>query len=160
MAPSLPSRTSDNGECPRFIQLEQLPRPLLSSRSRAYSRTTTNPSTRCVSSSLPIRDLYASSCPQITLVFTAFRVFTLITTPPFRLALQNALLFASPPPHPSCLPLARAILFRARGGGRSHPHILIKQSSNSLAGLTPARLDRVGRGCPQRRSCGGKAHHF
>ena len=85
---------------------------------------------------------------------------TLITTPPFRLAQSalRALRFpACLPRHPSCPSLAQAILFRARGGGRSQPHILIKQPSSSLAVLIPVSLSRGGRGCPRWRSCAGKA---
>jgi hypothetical protein len=68
----------------------------------------------CLSSPLPIRDLYASSCPQITVVFITFCPHTLITIPVLPPAPQNALLAhrfpACPPRHPCCLPLAQAIL--------------------------------------------------
>jgi hypothetical protein len=58
--------------------------------------------------------LYASSHPQITVVFTAFRAHTIITTPVLPPAPQYTLLTlrfpACPPWRPCCLPLAQAIL--------------------------------------------------
>src|SRR6266699_1486157 len=70
----------------------------------------------CLFSPLPLLDPYASSYPQITVMFAAFRVLNLITTPPFPPAPQNALRAlrfpACPPWHPCCLPLAQAIILR------------------------------------------------
>jgi hypothetical protein len=116
-----------NGERPQFLQLEYLHKTfaleLIESVLTNYHELFRKV---CLSSPLPIRDLYASSCPQITLMFTAFRALNLITTPPFPPAPQNtlrALRFpACPPRHPCCLPLAQAIFLQARDGGRSHPH--------------------------------------
>ena len=152
----------EGGERPRFIQLERLHKTFVALELITSVLTNYNQlfCKVCLSSFLPIRDLYASSCLQITLMFTAFRALTLITTPPFRLAPQNALRAlrfpACPPRHPSCPPLAQAVLLRARGGRRSQPQILIKQASNSLAVSIPVSLSLGGRGCPRWRSCAGK----
>jgi hypothetical protein len=116
-----------NGERPQFLQLEYLHKTfaleLIESVLTNYHELFRKV---CLSSSLPIRDLYASSCPQIAVMFTAFRALALITTPPLPPAPQNALRAlrfpACAPRYPCCLPLAQAILLQARDGGRSHPH--------------------------------------
>ena len=116
-----------NGERPQFLQLEYLHKTfaleLIESVLTNYHELFRKVH---LSSPLPIRDLYASSCSQITIMFTAFRALNLITTPPIPPAPQNALralrFSACPPRHPCCLPLTQAILLQARDGGRSHPH--------------------------------------
>ena len=81
-----------NGERPQFLQLEYLHKTfaleliesVLTNYHQLFCRVR-------LSSPLPVRDLYASSCPQITVMFTAFRALTLITTPPLSPPPQNAL---------------------------------------------------------------------
>jgi hypothetical protein len=74
-----------NGERPQFLQLEYLHKTfaleLIESGLTNYHQLFRKV---CLSSPLPIQDLYASSSsyPQITVMFTAFRALTLITTPP------------------------------------------------------------------------------
>ncbi|KAF8500290.1 hypothetical protein F5888DRAFT_1680844 [Russula emetica] len=97
-----------NGKRPQFLQLEylhktfslELIKSVLANYHELFHKV-------CLSSPFPIRDLYVSSCPQITLMFTAFRA-------PLRFP-------ACPPRHPCSLPqaLAQAILLRARGGGQN-----------------------------------------
>jgi Guanine nucleotide exchange factor in Golgi transport N-terminal len=69
-----------NGERPQFLQLAYLHKTftleLIESVLMNYHELFHNV---CLSSPLPIRDLYASCCPQITLMF---RALTLLTTPP------------------------------------------------------------------------------
>ena len=114
-----------NGERPQFLQLEYLHKTfaleLIESVLTNYHelfRKVRLPSTHLG----PV----VSSCTQITVTFTAFRALNLIATPPLSPAPQDALRAlrfpACPPRHPSCLPLAQAILLQARDRGRSHPH--------------------------------------
>ena len=81
-----------NGKRPQFLQLEYLHKTfsleLIESVLANYHELFRKV---CLSSPFPIRDLYVSSCPQITLMFTAFRARTLITTLPLPSAPQNAL---------------------------------------------------------------------
>ncbi|KAI0262128.1 hypothetical protein BGY98DRAFT_1192641 [Russula aff. rugulosa BPL654] len=71
--------TFESGERPRFIQLEHLHKTfaleliknVLTNYHQFFCKM-------CLSSFLPIRDLYASSCLQITLMFTAFRALLLL----------------------------------------------------------------------------------
>ena len=81
----------------------------------------------CLSSPLPIRDLYPSICSQITVMFTAFRALILFTTPPLPSAPQNTP-SASLSRFPSAAPVSSssysAIILRARDGGQSHPHTI------------------------------------
>ncbi len=115
-----------NGERPQFLQLEYLHKTfaleLIESVLTNYHELFRKV---CFSLSFP-RDPCPSGRPYITVMSTAFRTLTLITTPPLPPAPQNALrTFRFPacaPRHPCCLPLAQTILLRARDGGRSHPH--------------------------------------
>ena len=94
----------EGGERPRFIQLERLHKTFVALELITSVLTNYN-QLFCkvyLSSFLPIRDLYASSCLQITLMFTAFRALTLITTPPFRLAPLSHLPSAAPELSSSC----------------------------------------------------------
>jgi hypothetical protein len=76
----------------------------------------------CLSSPLPIRDLYASSGPQITLMLTTFWALTLITR--LQNALRRTLRFPTcHPQHPYRLPIAQATLLQSRDGCRIYPHI-------------------------------------
>jgi hypothetical protein len=108
----------DNGERPQFLQLEYFHKTfaleLIESGFTNYHQLF---SKVCLSSALPIRDLYSSSCPQITLMFTTLRAVTFITAPPVPPASQNALRALRfpvlPLRHPCCLPLAQAILLRS-----------------------------------------------
>jgi hypothetical protein len=81
-----------NGERPQFLQLEYLHKTfaleLIESVLTNYHELFRKV---CLVTPLPIRDLYANSCPQITLMSTAFRALNLITTPPFPPAPQNTL---------------------------------------------------------------------
>jgi Guanine nucleotide exchange factor in Golgi transport N-terminal len=63
----------------------------------------------CLSSPLPIRDLYASSYSLINIMFTAFQALTLITLQYHLFHLLLKCFPACPPRHPSqcCLPLAQ-----------------------------------------------------
>jgi Guanine nucleotide exchange factor in Golgi transport N-terminal len=107
----------------------------------------------CLSSASPIRDLYASSHPQILLLFTAFRGLTLITTPPLPSAPQNE----------------RSAFLLAPGGTRI-VFLLLKQFSSELktdaeviltllikliGGETDSLAPLLG--CSRWRSCAGKA---
>jgi hypothetical protein len=106
----------EGGERPQFIQHEHLHKTfaleliknVLTNYQQLFCKV-------CLSSSLLIRDRYASSCLQITLMFTATRALTLITTPPFRLAPQNALRALR---FPACPPQSS----RRRPKSTSHTH--------------------------------------
>jgi hypothetical protein len=113
------------GERPQFLQLEYLPKTFALGAIESVLTNYHQPIHEVCFSPLPIRDLYASNCPQITFMFTAFRALIPITTPPLLRAPQKTL---GPLRFPTCsprhtyrLPLAQAIL-RAREGGRGHPH--------------------------------------
>jgi hypothetical protein len=106
-----------NGERPRFVQLEYLHKTfaleLIESVLMNYHELLHKV---CLFSPLPIRDLYASCCPQITVMFTAFRALTLITTPPL-------------PPAPQTLSELSAFPFSLPG---TRIVILLKQLSSEL----------------------------
>ena len=118
-------RLLGNGERPHFPQLKYLHKTFVLEMIEdvhVYPRTTTNSSARCVLSfPLPIRCLYANGRPQISLMFTEFRAFivlsTLIATPPVPAALQNttsAPLARLPTRHSCGVPLIQAIFLRVR----------------------------------------------
>ena len=78
----------------------------------------------CLSSPLPIRDRYASSRPQTTLMFTESRALTLITTPSLPYAPQKR-----SPSAPLALRGTRVVFLLLKQfspklgtGARSHPH--------------------------------------
>jgi hypothetical protein len=78
-----------NGERPQFLRLEYLHKTFTLELIESVLTNHHELFPRCVSPPL-IRDLYASSCPRITLMFTAFRALNLITTPPFPPAPQRS----------------------------------------------------------------------
>jgi hypothetical protein len=114
-----------NGERPQFLQLEYLHKTFALEREGTHELPHQLSHKVCLLL-LPIRDLYASSCLQITLMFTAFQALILITTPPSA-ASQNTLRLlhfpACAPRYLYCLPLAQAILPRARDGDGGHSHL-------------------------------------
>ena len=97
-----------NGERPQFLQLEYLHETFALEREGTHGLPHQLFHKVCLSL-LPIRDLYASSCLQITLMFTAFRALILITTPPLSAAPQNTLTAPL-----SCLRSAAPILSSTR----------------------------------------------
>jgi hypothetical protein len=137
-----------NGELARFLQPEYLLKTfaleLIESGFTNYHELFRKV---CLSSPLPTQDLYASSCPQITVMFTAFRALTLITAPPLLAPPQSALRAlrfpARPLRHPCCL-LAQVILLRARDGSRSHPHTTHQTHLSAFSGETDTGEPRPG----------------
>ena len=130
-----------NGERPQSLQLEyphktcavELIESILTNYHELFRKV-------CLSSPLSIRDLYASTCPQIILMFTEFRALTLITTPTLspQITLQALRFPACPLRHPYCLPL---VLFNSPPGSRRRPKSFSHCSSNSLlARLTSASI--------------------
>jgi hypothetical protein len=106
-----------NGERPQFLQLEYLHKTfvleLIESVLMNYHELFHKV---CLSSPLPIRDLYAGCCPQITVTFTTLRALTLITTPPL-------------PPAPQTLSELSAFPFSLPG---TRIVVLLKQFSSEL----------------------------
>ena len=93
-------RLSGNGERPHYDSAMRTIRILPFHKDKTFAlelvedRTHKIPRTlpqgvSLLSFNLPIRDLYAAGCPQITLMFTEFRALTLISTPLLLLLLKT-----------------------------------------------------------------------
>jgi hypothetical protein len=141
---------SKGGERPRFIQLEHLQtfaleliKSVLTNYHQLFCKA------RCASPPFYLSETYmpevVSKLPHVHSIPSSYSFYKTTFSPCSSKRSPSAPLSRLPSAARSCPPLAQAILLRARGGGRSHPHLLIRHPSSSLAGLMPVSLSQGGR---------------